>query len=435
MNMFRKVGNTGGKLLVLVSFTLAFQGIIGASSANASCVTVDQIGDITSGSGSYATCGGDDRAYRIPINAPVVFGGVTYTNIYATTNSVISFGFPDSTYNQFPSTPSISLGARDWVEDGFINNDGSSHNGTSNPNERSDEFFIITVNGNSFTVDISARQFGYSELQYGNPAGYRYYYQEQTTPTQSATRLILSFVRDSSGVLRISSFNSNDTESAYSRSGCVLSQGATAISLAECGIYEAATIEELTTDKKTDYLVATTPLLVSESKDQVICTSAKLNYMIQGVQAEAAKLSSQTYSLNVNGVSVAHKSTLDKSATFEKKLIPTTGTVTCSQVATQNGSQVTVESTISTTEKDAAKIRKAEVDKINAVFNAEAKKLLETKLSHLAAGDMKKYSEASAQWKAALDKAQQVRDLGVSAALAKEAKAPYEAGMKIELKP
>jgi hypothetical protein len=187
--------------------------------------------------------------------------------------------------------------------------------------------------------------------------------------------------------------------------------------------------------KKTDYLVATTPLLVSESKDQVICTSAKLNYMIQGVQAEAAKLNSQTYSLNVNGVSVAHKSTLDKSATFEKKLIPTTGTVTCSQVATQNGSQVTVESTMSTTEKDAAKIRKAEVDKINAVFNAEAKKLLETKLSHLAAGDMKKYSEASAQWKAALDKAQQVRDLGVSAALAKEAKAPYEAGMKIELKP
>ena len=61
--------------------------------------------------------------------------------------------------------------------------------------------------------------------------------------------------------------------------------------------------------------------------------------------------------------------------------------------------------------------------------------MLETKLSQLALGDMKKYKEASAQWKAALDKAQQTRDLGVSAALAKEAKAPYEAGMKIELKP
>ena len=435
MNMFKRLRNSGGKLLVLVSFTLAFQGIIGASSANASCVTSNQIEGITSGSGSYVTCGGDDVAYRIPINSPVVFGGVTYTNIYATTNSVISFGTPDTSWLQFPSTPSISLGARDWVEDGFINNDGSSQSGTGNPNERSDEFFIITVNGNSFTVDISARPFGYSELQYGNPAGYRYWWGAQTTPTQSATRLILSFVRDSSGVLRISSFNSNDTETQYSRSGCVLSQGATAISLAECGIYEAATIEELTNDKKIDYLVATTPLLVSESKDQVICTSANLNYMIQGVQAEAAKLTSQTYSLNVNGVSVAHKSTLDKSAAFEKKLIPTTGTVTCSQVATQNGSQVTVESTISTAEKDAAKVRKAEVDKISATFNAEAKKLLETKLSQLALGDMKKYKEASAQWKAALDKAQQTRDLGVSAALAKEAKAPYEAGMKIELKP
>ena len=435
MNMFKRLRNSGGKLLVLVSFTLAFQGIIGASSANASCVTSDQIEGITSGSGSYVTCGGDDLSYRIPISGAVVFGGVTYTNIYATTNSVISFGTPDSTYNQFPSTPSISLGARDWVQDGFVYTNGSSYSTTGNPNERSDEFFIITVNGNSFTVDISARPFGYSELQYGNPAGYRYWLGAQTTPTQSPTRLILSFVRDSSGVLRISSFNSNDTETQYSRSGCVLSQGATAISLAECGIYEAATIEELTNDKKIDYLVATTPLLVSESKDQVICTSANLNYMIQGVQAEAAKLTSQTYSLNVNGVSVAHKSTLDKSAAFEKKLIPTTGTVTCSQVATQNGSQVTVESTISTAEKDAAKVRKAEVDKINATFNAEAKKLLETKLSQLALGDMKKYKEASAQWKAALDKAQQTRDLGVSAALAKEAKAPYEAGMKIELKP
>ena len=427
MNMFKRLRNSGGKLLVLVSFTLAFQGIIGASSANASCISVNDMAAISNGSGTYVTCGGDDLSYRIPISGAVVFGGVTYTSIYATGNSVITFGVGDGTFSQFPQTPSISLDAQDWVQDGFVSENGENSYQV-NP-DRTDEFFNITVNGETFRVDISARPYGTYGDGYSVSGGLVTY-----VPQGSPTRLSFSFVRNSNGTLRISTFTSDATNTGL-RNGCVLSQGATAISLAECGVYEAATIEELTNDKKIDYLVATTPLLVSESKDQVICTSANLNYMIQGVQAEAAKLTSQTYSLNVNGVSVAHKSTLDKSAAFEKKLIPTTGTVTCSQVATQNGSQVTVESTISTAEKDAAKVRKAEVDKINATFNAEAKKLLETKLSQLALGDMKKYKEASAQWKAALDKAQQTRDLGVSAALAKEAKAPYEAGMKIELKP
>ena len=434
MNAFQRVKSSGGKLLVLISFVLAFQGIIGASSANASCVTVDQIASITSGSGTYVTCGGDDLSYRIPITGPVIFGGVTYTNIYATTNSVISFGTPDSTFNQFPSTPSISLGARDWVQDGFVLAGGTSYNTTGTPNERSDEFFIITVGGNTFTVDISARPFGYSELQYGNPAGYRYWYGAQTTPTQSPTRLVFSFVRDSSGVLRISSFNSNDTETEYSRSGCVLSQGATAISLAECGIYEAATIEELTNDKKINYLVATTPLVVSQSSEAVTCTSANLSYMIQGVQAVTPQLTTQTYYLKVNGVVVAHKSTLDASASFDKRLLPNSGTATCSQVATQDGSQLTVESGISSAPVDAAEVRKAEVKKINATFNAQAKMLLETKLSHLAAGDMKKYSKASQEWQVALLEAKEARDAAIGAANAKELNTPYAVGMKVDLK-
>jgi hypothetical protein len=426
MNMF-KVRNSGGKLLVLVSFTLAFQGILGASSANASCISVNDMEVISNGNGTYVTCGGDDLSYRIPIAGSVVFGGVTYTSIYATGNSVITFGVGDGTYWEFPQTPSISLDAQDWVQDGYASNNGSNAN-QANP-DRADEFFNITVAGETFRVDISARPYSTYSADYSITNGLVTY-----VPQGNPTRLSFSFARNTDGTLRIATFTSDATD-ANLRNGCVLSQGATPISLSACGIYEVATLEALVFDNKTDYLVATTPLLVSESKDQVICTSAKLNYMIQGVQAEAAQLTSQTYSLNINGVSVAHKSTLDKSATFEKKLIPTTGTVTCSQVETQNGSQVTVESTMSATVKDAAKTRKAEVDKVNAVFNAEAKKLLETKLSHLAAGDMKKYSEASAQWKAALDKAQQVRDLAVSAALAKEAKAPYEAGMKIELKP
>lgn len=61
------------------------------------------------------TCGGDDVSYQIPIATTITFDGVQYSNIYATTNSVITFGQPDGTYWDYPSTPSISLYSMDWV--------------------------------------------------------------------------------------------------------------------------------------------------------------------------------------------------------------------------------------------------------------------------------------------------------------------------------
>jgi hypothetical protein len=61
------------------------------------------------------TCGGDDTSYQIPIATTITFDGVQYSNIYATTNSVITFGQPDGTYWTYPSTPSISLYSMDWV--------------------------------------------------------------------------------------------------------------------------------------------------------------------------------------------------------------------------------------------------------------------------------------------------------------------------------
>ena len=426
MNTFQRVKSSGGKLLVLISFVLAFQGIIGASSANASCLSVNDMAAISNGSGTYVTCGGDDLSYRIPISGAVVFGGVTYTSIYATGNSVITFGVGDGTYSQFPQTPSISLDAQDWVVDGFVDENGDN-SGQVNP-DRTDEFFNITVNGETFRVDISARPYGtYDVGSSFSPPLITY------VPQGSPTRLSFSFVRNSNGTLRISTFTSDATNTDL-RNGCVLSQGATAISLAECGIYEAATIEELTNDKKINYLVATTPLVVSQSSDAVTCTSANLSYMIQGVQAVTPQLTTQTYYLKVNGVVVAHKSTLDASASFDKRLLPTSGSATCSQVATQDGSQLTVESGISSAPVDAAEVRKAEVKKINATFNAQVKMLLETKLSHLAAGDMKKYSKASQEWQVALLEAKEARDAAIGAANAKELNTPYAVGMKVDLK-
>ena len=60
------------------------------------------------------TCSGDDIGYQIPIATTVTFDGVEYENIYATTNSVITFGQPDPTYWTWPNTPSISLYSMDW---------------------------------------------------------------------------------------------------------------------------------------------------------------------------------------------------------------------------------------------------------------------------------------------------------------------------------
>jgi hypothetical protein len=88
------------------------------------------------------TPGGDDSSYQIPLTTTVTFDGVQYSNVYATTNSVITFGKPDGTYWTYPQTPSISLYSMDWVV---------------YPNQRSDEHLIIRASDGGFQVDISAR--------------------------------------------------------------------------------------------------------------------------------------------------------------------------------------------------------------------------------------------------------------------------------------
>ena len=88
------------------------------------------------------TPGGDDSSYQVPLTTTVTFDGVAYDSVYATTNSVITFGNPDGTYWTYPSTPSISLYSMDWVV--F-------------PWARADEHLIISASDGGFQVDISAR--------------------------------------------------------------------------------------------------------------------------------------------------------------------------------------------------------------------------------------------------------------------------------------
>jgi hypothetical protein len=90
--------------------------------ANATCVNFIQSQTIAAAYEGDAeptvhhmdTCSGDDISYQIPIATTVTFDGVQYENIYATTNSVITFGQPDPTYWAYPNTPSISLYSMDW---------------------------------------------------------------------------------------------------------------------------------------------------------------------------------------------------------------------------------------------------------------------------------------------------------------------------------
>ena len=88
------------------------------------------------------TCGGDDVSYRVPITTAITYDGVQYDRVYATTNSVITFGQPDGTYWTYPATPSISIQSMDWV---------------IFPNQRNDEHLIISTSDGGFQVDISAR--------------------------------------------------------------------------------------------------------------------------------------------------------------------------------------------------------------------------------------------------------------------------------------
>jgi hypothetical protein len=88
------------------------------------------------------TCGGDDTSYQVPLSVDVTFDGRTFNSVYATTNSVITFGAPDGTYWDYPQTPSISLYSFDWVV---------------YPQWRSDEHLIIRSSDGGFQVDISAR--------------------------------------------------------------------------------------------------------------------------------------------------------------------------------------------------------------------------------------------------------------------------------------
>ena len=101
--------------------------------------------EVTSEVTTIVTPGGDDVSYQIPLTVSVVYDGVTYENVYATTNSVITFGRPDGTYWTYPTTPSVSIESKDWWV---------------LPQQMPDTHFIINVSEGGFQVDGNYRPYG-----------------------------------------------------------------------------------------------------------------------------------------------------------------------------------------------------------------------------------------------------------------------------------
>lgn len=158
------------------------------------------------------TCGGDDISYQVPLTTTVSFDGVEYSSVYATTNSVITFGRPDGTYWTYPNTPSISLYSMDWVV---------------YPYSRADEHLIIQTSDGGFQIDISARPIW---LQ---------------NPSIVPTNIIITAAINSDGTVAIAYSLTGPTYDDQSRTGVRLNNGSI-VTLEDYGVIQVEEAPELT---------------------------------------------------------------------------------------------------------------------------------------------------------------------------------------------
>jgi hypothetical protein len=150
---------------------------------------------------TIVTPGGDDVSYQIPLTVSVVYDGVTYENVYATTNSVITFGRPDGTYWTYPSTPSVSIESKDWWV---------------LPQQMPDTHFIINVSEGGFQVDGNYRPYG--------------------TFTGDTTSIIITAQIQTDGTVAYS-YAVNGPLTGNERTGAVLTDG-TVVPLSEVNIIQ-----------------------------------------------------------------------------------------------------------------------------------------------------------------------------------------------------
>ena len=164
----------------------------------------------------------------------MTFDGVQYDSVYATTNSVITFGRPDGTYWTYPSTPSISLYSMDWVV---------------YPQWRQDEHLIIQSSDGGFQVNISARPI---------------WLQNTLTPTN----IVITAAINVDGTVAMSYLVTGPTYDNQTRTGVRLNNGSI-VTLAQYGVTQVQTAPTLTAAP----VETTTSTSQSESQTSTVDTS------------------------------------------------------------------------------------------------------------------------------------------------------------------
>ena len=202
----------------------AFFPILVVDTAYATCVNTNQAAAIAAAASptpagetptvtTIETCAGDDVSYQIPITTTITFDNQQYTQVYATTNSVITFGRPDGTFWDYPRTPSISLYSMDWL---------------SLPNYHNDEHMIINSSDGGFQVDLSARPYG--EYNVAAP-----------------TNIIVTAAINSDGTVAIAYSVSGPTYDGQTRTGVRLNDGSV-VTLEQYGVVQVETSPTLAPD-------------------------------------------------------------------------------------------------------------------------------------------------------------------------------------------
>lgn len=205
-----------------------FPLIVFTDSAYATCLNTTQTAAIAAAAAptpqgetptvtTIETCGGDDVSYRVPVTTTITFDGQQFNSVYATTNSVITFGRPDNTYWAYPTTPSISLYSMDW----FVY-----------PQAHPDEHLIINSSDGGFQVDIAARP-----CCDGRPV----------TNIANPTNIIITAAINTDGTVAIAYSVTGPTYEGQTRTGVRLNDGSI-VTLAQYGVVQVETSPTLAPD-------------------------------------------------------------------------------------------------------------------------------------------------------------------------------------------
>ena len=93
----------------ILALTFALIGVPVIAAIPASATGPDYVCD------SVTFPAADDSSFQLDLPFSLKLGTTNYSNVFVSTNGVLSFGVSDSTYWDYPSTPSISVAGWDWV--------------------------------------------------------------------------------------------------------------------------------------------------------------------------------------------------------------------------------------------------------------------------------------------------------------------------------